>query len=180
MKFFKYFMVTLLLTVITVCIGTAVQAADIVASGKFGYDGGNITWTLTNDNVLTLTGSGEMGSLYYTETPWYSYYSDITEVIIGDNITDIGDTIFMESNIKKVTIGNDVKTIGSSAFSWSSNLEEVIFGESVEVVGDYAFDSCSNLKEIIIPDSVESIGNWAFYDCNGIENLTIGKSVKSI
>ena len=40
-----------------------------IASGTCGKDGDNITWTLSDDGTLTLSGSGEMEN-YYGNQPW--------------------------------------------------------------------------------------------------------------
>ena len=49
-------------------------AAEIVASGTCGADGGNLTWTLDSDGLLSILGSGAMAD--YTDdapAPWRQY-----------------------------------------------------------------------------------------------------------
>ncbi len=58
------------------------SAAEIVASGECGAQGDNLTWTLTDDGVLTIRGEGEMKNhVYYEPTPYYNYRDSITSVV---------------------------------------------------------------------------------------------------
>ena len=81
-----------------VCLALAVllpveaSAAEVVASGECGE---NLTWVLTDDGTLTISGSGEMTNWTYSSyAPWYSYRSSITAVVIGDSVTSIGSSAF--------------------------------------------------------------------------------------
>lgn len=71
-----------------ICAATSAKAATL--SGTCGKNGGNLTWTLT-DGVLTIEGSGEMADYdYLDEAPWYEARDTITEIIIKDGVTSIG------------------------------------------------------------------------------------------
>ena len=87
--------------------------ANAEASGTCGE---NIYWNLEG-NALVLTGTGNMYD-YSTssKSPWSEYYSTITEVHIGEGITNIGKSAFSNSNITSVKIPSSVKTINESAF----------------------------------------------------------------
>lgn len=64
--------------------------------------------------------------------------------------------------IKNITIPNNVKTIGNSAFSECYELEEVTIEDGVESIGQNAFHGCHNLLKVYIPDSVETMFNDSF------------------
>lgn len=44
------------------------EAADIVASGKCGANGNNVTWTLDSEGTLTIDGNGNMYDYYSAES----------------------------------------------------------------------------------------------------------------
>ena len=74
------------------------KAAEIVASGNCGADGDNLTWTLDDDGLLTISGEGEMAdysSSSSNRSPWYDYRSRILSVSIGDSVTSIGVRAFV-------------------------------------------------------------------------------------
>ena len=108
-----------------------------------GTCGPNLTWHLTDNGVLTISGKGEMidYSDYYNRAPWRGY--DIKRIIIGDGIT----------------------TIGSSTFVGCSALTSVTIPNSVTKIGYNAFAECSALTSVTIPNSVTTIGNYAFCRC---------------
>ncbi|MBQ6265265.1 MAG: leucine-rich repeat domain-containing protein [Clostridia bacterium] len=104
-------------------------------------------------------------------------------VTFGDSVEKIPAYLFYASNrpnIKSVTIGNSVTSIGDYAFSGCSRLTSVTIGNSVTSIGNSAFYNCTGLTSITIPDSVTSIGNKAFYCCTGLTSVTIGNSVTGI
>ena len=107
-------------------------------------------------------------------------------IIFGESVTSIPADLFARgasayvSNFVSVTIGSNVKSIGSSAFDGCSSLTSVTIGEGVTSIGSSAFRDCSGLTEITIPDSVMSIGLSTFYGCSSLTSVTIGEGVTSI
>ena len=77
--------------------GTA-RAADIVASGECGKDGGNVTWTLDSEGTLTISGTGEMADYEYGSSPWNDRNWDILRGEIQHGVTSIGSSAFSECN----------------------------------------------------------------------------------
>lgn len=73
------------------------STATVVDSGYCGGegDGTNLTWTLYNDGLLEITGTGDMKNYYYysssiTTAPWGTYKDSLTSLSIGEGITSIG------------------------------------------------------------------------------------------
>ena len=105
----------------------------------------------------------------------------LTSVIIPDGVTSIGDDAFREcNNLTSVTIPDSVTSIGDAAFSECSNLTSVTIPDSVTTIGNRAFYYCYSLTSVIIPDSVTSIGDDAFRYCYSLTSVIIPDSVTSI
>ena len=106
----------------------------LLASGTCGAQGDNLTWELSCDGVLTISGTGAMTDCS-SSAPWYSSRSSITSVIISDGVT----------------------SIGGSAFSYCSSLTSVTIPNSVTTIGKFAFVNCTSLSSLTIPASVTQI-----------------------
>ena len=121
-----------------------------------GTCGDNITWQIINtpdyymdqSSILILSGSGSMDNYSGKEgAPWAVYAHRITDVVIGNDITSIGDFAF--SNMKKIetiAVPSGVKTIGKHAFDGCGTIERLSLAESVESVKQGAFDNCDISK----------------------------------
>ena len=166
----------------------------------------NLTWTLTADGTMTISGTGAMKNYdYYNNPSSASQKKDsVKKVVIEDGVTSIGESAFNTcigltsitipdsvtsigtlafsacSSLRSITIPNSVTSIGALAFRACSSLSSITIPNSVTSIGTYAFEDCSSLTSITIPDSVTSIGNYAFYNCSGLTSITIPDSVTSI
>ncbi len=174
----------------------------LIASGTCGN---SITWELSCESVLTISGNGEMPNWSSPQNgPWYEYREDITSIFIGNGVTSIGEGAFYEcsgltsvtipssvtsigrvafyycSSLTSVTIPNSVTSIEYEAFSWCTGLMSVTIPNSVTTIGEGAFYNCSGLTSVTIPYSVTSIGSLAFYNCSGLMSVTIPNSVTTI
>ena len=107
--------------------------------------------------------------------------AQVTEYIIGESVTSIGDYAFSGgSSLTSVNIPNSVTSIGDYAFSGCSSLISVTIPNSVTSIGDYAFSNCDSLTSVTIGNSVTSIGSFAFMFCHSLTSVTIGNNVTSI
>ena len=162
----------------TLLLAVAASVGTMFAeSGFCGYD---LTWNLTG-KVLTISGTGAMFDYYSDTTPWYSYRSSITTVIINDGATSIGVYAFYGcTGLTSVTIPNSVTSIGDCAFYWCTGLTSVTIPNSVTSIGHNAFYGCSSLTSVTIPNRVTSIERSAFSRCSSLTSVTIPNGVTSI
>ncbi len=131
------------------------------ATGTCGAedDGSNLTYTLDNSGTLTISGTGAMADYSSTNlTPWSSYNTSITKVVINEGVT----------------------SVGNYAFNTYSSITEISLPNTLTRIGNYSFDNCQNITSVVIPNSVTEIGSSAFYNCNKVTGTTIPASVTKI
>ena len=143
-----------------------------------GICGENLTWTLSDDGTLTISGTGTMA---FEEQPWKDHLNEITKIVLENGVESIAENAFSGCEyLTSVTIPNSVTAIGSCAFQYCSRLAEIAIPASVTTIGFHAFDSCIGLRSVTIPDSVTTIGSYAFVGCEKLTSLTISGSVTTI
>jgi len=105
----------------------------------------------------------------------------IEDVTVGNNVTSIGSYAFSGcTGILDIALPNSVSNIGGYAFSGCIGLTRINIPGSVKAIDTHVFSGCIGLTSFIISNEVASIGTYAFEGCKGIESITIGNSVKSI
>ena len=141
---------------------TEASAATIVSSGTCGAQGDNLTWILDDEGTLTISGSGEMCDYTWASpSPWGS---DVTEALIENSVTSIGDEAFKGcTGLTSITIPNSVTSIGGvsnprtlvGAFEGCSRLGvNKAEGEMVSLNVSHCdnvinmFKNCTNLKSL--------------------------------
>lgn len=123
------------------------------------------------------------GTLTSGETQPSGYEKNrMTNAVIGNCVTIIGDNAFYGCGITSVTIPNSVTTIGFHAFIYCSDLTGVTIPNSVTTILNGAFGWCSGFtfQSVVIPNSVTEIDGYAFAYCTNLTSCTIGNSVTTI
>ena len=160
----------------------------IHSTGVFtGKCGDNLTWTIDNNEVLTISGTGRIPDYNDSSSggnntaPWYGYAYQIKKVVLGSGVQNIGNDAFADCyGMTDITIPDGVTSIGDSAFYGCSALTEISIPGTVSSIGDSVFSGCSALTEISIPDTVSSIGDSAFSRCSALTEISIPSTVSSI
>ncbi len=147
----------------------------VTASGECGAEGDNLTWTLYDDGELVISGDGSMKNWTSSSSvPWYSYRSQITKVTLENNVTSIGGYAFSQGTlITDVEIPESVTHIGSNAFYNCTALKNAEIPNGVTSLANAAFYACKSLVSIELPVSVTSIGDYAFRDCINLKSVTV-------
>ena len=126
-----------------------------------GTCGDNVKWALFDNGKLVINGSGAMSNYTsHTQQPWAKYRDKITTIVIGKDIT----------------------SIGNYAFCYSQNVDSVEFEEGSKLtnVGVLAFFNLPKITEVTLPDTVTSINSYAFGDCFALNNLHVSQKVNFI
>ena len=129
-----------------------------IASGECGE---NVTWEFYENGELRICGHGQMMNYTsYKQQPWSNY----------------------RHLIKKIVIGADVTSIGNFAFAYSQNVESIEFeaGSKLERIGMLAFINLPKVNEVTLPDTVTYLGAYAFGDCYELENVYIPQGMEYI
>ena len=148
-----------------------------------GTCGDNVYYAYNSTTkTLNIFGTGAMKDYdNYMDMPWYSYYTDIKTVVIGDGVTSIGKYAFRGcTGLTSITIPEGVTSIGMIAFQDCSSLASITLPASVTTIGMYAFFGCTSLTSINIPDGVTTINRSTFSGCSSLTSITLPASVTSI
>lgn len=151
---------------------------SIITSGTFG-DG--LSYVLTTDYVMTISGNGPMPDFRGNDRPWEMNSGRFKTLVIEDGVTSIGTRTFYGSpSLKDVVIAGSVKSIGDQAFSDCSVLKNVTFSTGLESIGDQVFYKCTELETAQLPDTLTEIGERAFYYCMNLNPLIFPESLTTI
>jgi hypothetical protein len=141
---------------------------------------------LTEAEIVDNDGGKEYYQGYHTTKNTISAYSfynltNLRSITLPQNITSIDYRAFYGcSNLKEVKfMPSTCTSIGSEAFAYSG-LTSIEIGEGVKTIGNYAFSNCNNLSELILCRGLEEIGSYAFYNCGNLRKLELPTTLKRI
>lgn len=156
------------------------SATEIIAQGTCGD---SLSWTLNEDGLLTVSGTGAMNDYNSTSMPWYSHAGEITALELGTGITSIGQYAFSGcSGLRgNLVIPDSVTSIGNWAFSSCGFDGTLTLSANLTSLGSYAFSNCKGFTgELVIPDKLATLGRGTLSGMSGITSLVVGESVTSI
>ena len=152
----------------------AVASASSQSSGTCGNQA---TWDY-NDGVLTISGTGTMTNFGSDDNlaPWVDYQSTITDLVISEGITSIGNNAFKNcGNLKSVKFPTTLNTVGSYAFHNCISLTSIDLSGCSGLINifHYAFWSCQNLTDVKLPASLKVLDEAAFYYCTSLPTIDL-------
>lgn len=163
-------------------VSNAAMAGDIVSTTAINT---NLSWRITEQGELIVEGSG--GIPTYTKTgdgsnaPWHAYQSQIKKVTISENITSIGNYAFRGlTQSESVSLPSTLTSIGQTAFENNTNLKSATIPNMVSSMGKYAFKDATNLTSLTIGSGLTTIPEEAFYGASSLVNLTINEGITNI
>ena len=188
--------ILLALFCLTLLLTANVFAAESETSGTCGEA---LTWTLSEDDTLTISGNGPMED-YTSCGPWGTSVKTVimeagitrignrafqgcalTTVSIPSSVTEIGNNTFANcTKLQEITLPDSVTSMGTYVFSRATSLTTVTLSAGLESIPDYAFNCCDVLADITIPENVTAIGSNAFFRCYGLIDITLGDQVETL
>lgn len=166
---------------------TVITIPETVASIEPVAFANNTSLEKINFNAVNANDDPENYNYYYGDVfANCGSQTDGIELVFGESVEKIPAFMFevgsetAHPNIKNVVIGSNVTEIGDSAFRYCGSIKNVEFGEKVETIGEYAFSGCVGLESIELPESIRTISDGAFASCNGLTELTLPNNVRHI
>ncbi len=180
---------------------TSVTIPDnVVKIGDYAFCCSSLSDIYITDNTYKIAHTAFDGTKWYDSQPdgvvylgkyVYSYKGEmpVDTSIVLNNAIGIADYAFSDcENLSELTIGENVKYIGSYAFKNCVNLKTVKYnaincyysdgGYSVEETEQ--FSGCDGLEDIVIGNKVIFIPTNMFSNCTNIKKVYIGDSVEVI
>ena len=167
-----------------------------------GTCGETATWELSDEGVLTISGSGAISDTGQHDMPWKDLRNDITSIVIDEGITRIGNWVFHScTEAISVSLPSTLREIGEQSFRSCSEITQVMLPSGLESIGGGAFYYCDSLTSLTIPGGVEnftdafgfsglrtlvleegidSVDDYAFCGCRHLKNVTLPSTVKRI
>ena len=164
------------------------STGNVTTSGTIGS---NLKWTLGEDGILTISGTGRMPDFYYTErtdsedsrttAPWGEYADTINAVFVSASVENVGAYSFYScTNVSSVSLSDrSITDIGDYAFAGCVSLPNITLPSRLKHIGQFAF-AISGLTEINIPDSVRTVDQAAFAICPNLKKFTLGNGLTEI
>ncbi len=161
--------------------------------------GKNASYTLSENGVLTISGTGEAD----LGIDWEQATMDkAKKIVIEEGITSIAhygltgrfvsEIVFPQSlsrlgegvlsgydKMKKAIIPDKVTILPNDTFSSCPILNSIVFPKDLRKIGNNCFKNCKSLKNLPIPDTVTYIGKNAFKGCKELSTITIPKKLKT-
>ena len=118
--------------------------------------------------------------IFYAKHIYDKDGGEITDLVIPEDITSIGDYTFSRCDgLKSVTFHDNVTYLGKSAFTQCVGLTAIELPKNLKRVEEYAFSECTNLAAVTIPEGMEEIGFFAFAK-SGLTSLALPSTIRSL
>lgn len=135
-----------------------------------------------------ITSAGPIGGNYdykfgwTKEIPTNAFYdmSNLTQVVIPDGITSVGNNAFKQSGLTSVSLPESVTTVGYQCFNNCNKLTEVNWSSNTATIPSSCFYYCTALTKIVLPEGVTTIEGSAFQSCRALKYVEMPSTVKSI
>ena len=171
-----------LLAVICLALAQA-WGQTTLASGTCGAegDGTHITWTLTSDSTLTLSGTGAVADFAYGAQPWQTYLTTIRTAVVGEGVTRIGDYfLYGCPSLDSITLPEGLTGVGDEFLNGCAALDSITLPDGLASTGGFFLNGCKSLTSLTLPEGLESVGQGFLYACTGLTSITLPEGLASV
>lgn len=156
------------------------ENSEAITAGKCGD---SLTWSLSSDGTLTISGTGDMYDYNavppYNISPWY-HNTDIKKLVINNGVSSIGDYALLGCyKISSISLPESLERIGYSALDPCSGLTEIDLPKNLTKLGGYSLAGGS-FSFIKIPDGISSIELYTFSGCENLQNVELPNDLTTI
>lgn len=157
---------------------------NIVIPSSVSYLGDNL---FAGCSALTNLTIAEGNTRYYMdENAIYSVGGDTlvschksADTVILPSTLRVVSGFMFNSNVKYIYVPDEVTTITSNAFSYSS-LECIVLPSYLERMDDYAFDYCTSLASVSMPLTLDTMGRACFELCTNLSSISIPNGLRTV
>lgn len=162
------------------------NAETIIANGTCGD---NLTWTLTDNNTLTISGTGDMYNYDYDGAPWFYLLESNPDIYIQSGVTSIGENALSGFYGSNIYIPDTITELDFHFVWWAKNIhiddnnpayasiDGVVFSKDKSTL--LYFPSTHELTTYTIPDTTTTIASSAFVMVT-LDHLIIPNSITTI
>ena len=173
-----------LLLLAALCLASVqVQGQTTVDSGTCGAEAGgsNLTWTLTSDSTLTISGTGDMADFTSGNQPWEEHLAAIRTAVVQEGVTSVGDHfLYSCTRLTSIDLPDGLTSVGDYFLRGCTGLTSIDLPDGVTSVGDHFLRGCSGLTSIDLPDGLTSVGGHFLRGCSGLTSLTLPEGLSSV
>ena len=157
---------------------------EVVNSWASGEDTIYLYKQTSGDYLVYIVGTGATADYTADSVPWIADASKVKTVVIGTNVTALGNYIFANhpnlstiiwtgtQTIKNIPCGTKLTTIGEHAFDGCSSLAGLtVWPATLTTIKSEAFANCTAVKRITIPTSIVELGSGVFKNCSNVESV---------
>ena len=114
------------------------------------------------------------------QTGVFMGHTEIERVIVGENLKTVGIGAFSGcTSLESIDLGG-VTGLGKWAFQNCSSLAEAELNEGITELADYVFTGCASLEDIALPAGLVSIGSSTFSGCSALQSISLPSGLESI
>lgn len=145
----------------------------------FALCNGQKGWSFSNGELVISSSSLKTESFKYEQSPWHNIRKKITKITFKEDVVNIPGWSFIGCiNLKRVFIPNQVKSIGSKAFSNCKSLEDIRIPDKIDLCTDTFMNTKWYNEQ---PEGVLVLNNYVLgYKGKGKKELRIKEGSKYI
>lgn len=121
------------------------------------------------------------GDVKFNNTSQFHGCSNLSNVTIGNGITNIPANCFYNCAIENITLPDSVLELGRNSFSGCKALKNITLSKNIKKIPNSCFSGCGFETFTISDDlEIEELENVVFQGCSNLKMVYIGKNVKTI